>query len=118
MEKAKLTILKAEINRQAEEIAKIYAKIAKRAKGLNSEVAVEGLAYHLHNLYCAFEDLFQIIAEAFENNIEEGRAWHKELLRRMSLTIKGVRPNLISGVSRPFVGIARLQAFFPARLYL
>lgn len=95
MEKTKLAILTAELKKQKEEIDKIYDKIKQRSVRLNSQVTVESLAYQLHNLYCAYEDLFNLVAEAFENNIEESGAWHKEMLRRMSISINGIRPNLI-----------------------
>lgn len=109
MEKGKLAILEAEINKQAQIIAKIYAKINKRSSELGKESEVESLAYQLHNLYCAYEDLFKIITETFENNIEEGLTYHKELLRRMTITIKGIRPNLISEES--FALLSELRAF-------
>lgn len=109
MEKAKLAILEGEIKKQEEAIDKIYAKIDARAKNLESEVKIESLAYHLHNLYCAYEDLFKIIADAFENNIEEGVTWHKELLRRMSIIIEDIRPNLISEESLSL--LSELRAF-------
>ena len=96
MEKAKLAILEAELSRQKQEIDKIYAKIDERRLRINNETGIESLAYQLHNLYCAYEDLFKIVAAAFENNIEEGITWHKELIRRMTISIKGIRPNLIS----------------------
>lgn len=109
MEKAKLAVLKAEINKQAQEIGKIYSKIEKRALNLNDETEIESLAYQLHNLYCAYEDLFKIIAGTFENNIEEGIIWHKELIRRMSLTIEGIRPRLLSEESLSL--LSELRAF-------
>lgn len=95
MEKAKLAILEAELSKQRQEIDKIYAKIEERRSKINNETGIESLAYQLHNLYCAYEDLFKIVATTFENNIEEGTTWHKELIRRMTISIKGIRPNLI-----------------------
>ena len=99
MEKAKLAILEAELSRQKQEIDKIYAKIDERRLRINNETGIESLAYQLHNLYCAYEDLFKIVAATFENNIEEGITWHKELIRRMTISIKGIRPNLICAES-------------------
>jgi hypothetical protein len=46
---------------------------------------VIGIAYHLHNLYCAFESLFQSIAEEFGNHLDDRSGWHARLLRRMTL---------------------------------
>lgn len=109
MEKAKLAILEAEMNKQRQEIDKIYLKIDERRTVLNNESRIESLAYQLHNLYCAYEDLFKTVANAFENNIEEGLTWHKELLRRMSISIKGIRPNFISEESLSL--LSELRAF-------
>lgn len=109
MEKAKLAILEAELSKQKQEIEKIYSKIKQRFANLKNEIKVESLAYQLHNLYCAYEDLFRIISDTFENNIEEGLTYHKELLRRMSISIKGVRPNLISEESLNL--LSELRAF-------
>ncbi len=109
MEKGRLAILEAEINKQKQEIDKIYSKIKQRSASLNNEAKVESLAYQLHNLYCAYEDLFKIIASTFENNIEEGLTWHKELLRRMSMSIRDIRPNLLSEASLRL--LSELRAF-------
>lgn len=54
------------------------------------------LAYLLHNLYCALEDLFQEIAKSFENRVEDPGKYHRELLKRMSIEIPGIRPKLLS----------------------
>ena len=109
MEKAKLAILTAELEKQKTEIDKIYRKIKQRETKLTNQMALESLAYQLHNLYCAYEDLFNLVAETFENNIEEGGAWHKEILRRMSISIKGIRPNLVGEES--FVLLSELNNF-------
>jgi len=54
------------------------------------------LAYNLHNLYNAFEDLFREIAKTFENEIENFEYYHKELLKRMTVEIYGIRPKILS----------------------
>ena len=95
MEEEKFSILKSELAAQWDEILKIYDRIEerKRKRGIHG---LESLAYQLHNLYCAYEDLFKIVAGFFENNIEERSKYHVELLKRMRLTIEGVRPALLS----------------------
>ncbi|HDH11981.1 MAG TPA: hypothetical protein ENG83_07275 [Nitrospirae bacterium] len=108
MDKERLTILKAEVEAQAGEIENIYAKIEKRTaeKGI---AALESVAYQLHNLYCAFEDLFNIIADAFENHIHDKRQYHTELLKRMSISIEGIRPSLLSRES--YILLDNLRSF-------
>lgn len=96
MEQEKLNILAANIQKQQKFIEDIYRLIAVRKRGYTKDrVVLESLAYQLHNLYCAFEDLFKIVANYFENHFTE-IAWHKELLDRMTLEIKGIRPSFVS----------------------
>ena len=87
MEKIELALLKAEIDAQVVEIDHIFTRLAERKKK-KSKVAVESIGYQLHNLYCAFEDLFKIVAEAFENHTQDKSRYHVELLRRMTIRIE------------------------------
>ena len=95
MDKEILIILKSEIHSQLNEIEKIYSKLKEREKA-NDKYVIETIAYQLHNLYCAYEDLFKIVAKTFENNITDDAKFHIELLKRMAISIEGVRPSLIS----------------------
>ncbi len=56
-------------------------------------------AYLLHNLYNAYEDLFQEISVCFENNIERSSGYHKNILMRMKISIPGIRPSILSDES-------------------
>jgi hypothetical protein len=116
MEKEKLILLKGEIQGQSREIEKIYAKIEER-KTRRDIVNLESLAYQLHNLYCAFEDLFRIVADNFENYIEERRKYHRELLWRMSISIEGVRPALLSNESLKLLDSLRAFRHFFRHAY-
>ena len=95
MEKEKLNLLQAAIKEQEETIEKIFQKIEARRRK-KGEAQLESLAYQLHNLYCAFEDLFKIVANFFENRIEERARYHREILWRMKIPIEGIRPALLS----------------------
>ncbi|MBC7342481.1 MAG: hypothetical protein H5U02_08540 [Clostridia bacterium] len=95
MDQGQFAILDAAIRKQVMLIEQIYNRVEKR-KGAESAVELESLGYQLHNLYCAFEDLFKIVAEAFENHIEDASRYHTQLLWKMSLEIEGVRPALLS----------------------
>lgn len=110
MERIEFNLLKAQIKAQIEEIKKIYNEIEDREKqAKENKVILESLGYKLHNLYCAFEDLFKIVAQFFENQVEDLARYHKELLRRLSLSIEGVRPALISEES--YKELDELRAF-------
>ncbi len=95
MDEERLSLLRATIEAQRREIERIFAKIEERRHG-EGAAYLESLGYQLHNLYCAFEDLFKIVADFFENRIEERVRYHSELLRRMKISIERVRPALLS----------------------
>ena len=54
------------------------------------------IAYQIHNLYCASEDLLKIIARYFENNISDSSQWHSFLLQRMVTEIPNIRPAFLT----------------------
>jgi hypothetical protein len=95
VEKERLAVLKAEIKAQIQEIEGIYTRLEDR-KRKKDKTAIESMGYQLHNLYCAFEDLFKIVAETFENQVQDKSKYHLELLKRMTIPIEGVRPPLLS----------------------
>jgi len=108
MDEERLVILKAELNAQLSEIEDIYKKLEDRRKK-RGKAGIESIAYQLHNLYCAFEDLFKIVAETFENHIQDKTKYHMELLKRMTLSIEGVRPQLLSQES--YILLDNLRSF-------
>ena len=88
--------LKADIASDLKAIAEIYAALDRYdAEPLSDDQAII-VAYHLHNLYCAFESIFQRVAEVFGNQVSDQAGWHADLLRRMTLDIEGLRPRLLS----------------------
>lgn len=68
---------------------------------------VESTGYWLHNLYCAYEELFKRVAGFWENNVSAGGEYHIHLLRRMLLEIKGIRPPLLTEKSYIFMNELR-----------
>lgn len=104
MDQARLKTLEADIERQMELISSVYSKVRDRRRGFESDVArLESLALQVHNLYCAFEDLAKLVADAFENRVGDRERWHERLMARMTVEIKGVRPRLFSEKSRGFL---------------
>lgn len=95
MEKERLGVLRSKIDSQEAEIERIYGLINERSRG-KSAAEMEGLAFWLHNLYCAFEDIFKMVADTFENSVDSRERYHAALLKKMAIDIKGVRPALIS----------------------
>ena len=108
---ARLAILLAEIDYQWNYILKLHKIIEKKLRRLkidkSNDDLKDSLAYKLHNLYCAYEDLFKIIAKFFENRIEDPSRFHIELLRRMLIRIEGIRPRLLSDESYNYLNELR-----------
>jgi uncharacterized protein YutE (UPF0331/DUF86 family) len=95
-----ITIFLAEFDYQIEQIKSILKTIEKKSavfkKRPIEREGVESTGFWLHNLYCAFEDLFKIVADFWENNLAVDGEYHIHLLKRMLLRINDVRPPLIS----------------------
>jgi hypothetical protein len=63
-------------------------------EGANDSLDIAALAYTLHNIYCLLENYFLRVAKFFENALDPD-TWHRDLVRRMALEIRGVRPALL-----------------------
>lgn len=97
MEEARYQTLCADVEKQLESISLLYAKIQDRRVGFEDDVVrLESLVLQLHNLYCAFEELARCVADAFENQVEQGNRWHERLSSRTTVELSGVRPPLFS----------------------
>lgn len=92
----KLLLLKAILDKDEAEIARLYTAIARHEqRELDSDDKAILLGYHLHNLYAAFENGFKEIARTFENEVRDPSRWHAELLHRMTLDVPGLRPRFV-----------------------
>ncbi len=94
MKKEALALLLGYLKNQRAEIDSLTGEIS-NTEPVDKEKTVY-LGYYLHNLYCAYEDLFKEIAKTFENQIEDPSKYHRELLKRMSLEVPLIRPNFLS----------------------
>ncbi len=92
----KALVLINSIRRDLETIEAIYKELeghSLTAKTKQDTQIVVG--YYLHNLYNAFENIFQNIAALFENSVDEVGRWHAQLLERMRLDVMPLRPAVI-----------------------
>jgi len=94
MRKEAFALLLGYIKSQRVEINRLLSEI-ENIEPQNNETTVY-LGYSLHNIYCAFEDLFKEITRAFENQIEDPSRYHRELLKRMTIEVPLIRPCLLS----------------------
>lgn len=92
----KAIILERTVQNDLVTIAEIFTKIGAIQPDENtSEELLIVLAYHLHALYNAFENIFMQIAATFENNLDDQTGWHTQLLQRMTLDLTPIRPSVI-----------------------
>jgi hypothetical protein len=76
--------------------------------GAQGSLDIAALGYTIHNLYCLMENCFLRVAKTFENHID-GDSWHRDLVRRMSIEVEGVRPALLDDETA--AAIDELRAF-------
>ena len=119
MDPIQISSLIAQIEAHMMQITSVYQTVEARAAAMRPHdvATIEGLAYQLHNLYNACEDLLKLVANAFENRIDDQAGWHRGLVQRMSLTIEGVRPALISVEALPHLNELRSFRHFFRHAY-
>lgn len=104
-----IRLLQAEIKAGLASIAEVYQQIddlGAHATGSSQDII---LGYYLHVLYGLFENLFVQIAERFGNHIGDTTQWHTQLLKRMTLDVKEIRPPVIS--PEAYLALNELRSF-------
>jgi len=96
----KILVLTNSIRRDLETIAAIYNELERHPLAADTDDdTLIVIAYHLHNLYNVFENIFQNIAAVFENSVDDVGRWHTQLLERMRLDVTPLRPAVIDDVT-------------------
>jgi hypothetical protein len=95
-----ITVFLSEFEFQADLIKTIYQRLNDKLvvfeKETPSRELIESAGYWMHNLYCAFEDLFKQVSAFWENHLSDDGDFHVNLLKRMMINIKDIRPPLLS----------------------
>jgi hypothetical protein len=109
----RILVFLAEFDFQIEQIKDIYmtlqSKVPLIEKQPVAQESIESAGYWLHNLYSAYEDLFKLVAGFWENSLSLDGEFHVQLLKRMRLNIKDVRPALLS--EAPYRILNELRGF-------
>ena len=91
----KFLILERTIQSDLAVIERIYSELGEpELSESDGQEALIVVAYRLHSLYSAFENVFRNIATSFENHLDPS-SWHRQLLERMRLDLSPVRPEVI-----------------------
>ncbi len=89
-------LLKSDIQVELSAIERIYQVVPTMDTNLSDIKEAIVIGYYLHNLYNAFESIFRLVAQSFENHIPDTSHWHALMLERMGRDIEGIRPRLLS----------------------
>jgi hypothetical protein len=93
-----LRTLRAELQADLQLLLKLEEKwqlINQKIKGIQpDEFDYVALAYSIVSLYSVMENYFLRVAKCFENELGPS-SWHRDLVRRMSLEIEGIRPAVL-----------------------
>ena len=95
-----LELLKADILSELDKLALINKELEQALGKLNVDDRQiplydrAAIGYFLHNFYNGCENIFRSIARFFENDLTPD-TWHADLLKRMTLSIPGFRPEVI-----------------------
>ncbi|MEW6418108.1 MAG: hypothetical protein AB1480_08305 [Nitrospirota bacterium] len=79
-----------------EVIKKRLSAIKEKTNREDRAVYVESLAMNLHSFYEGIETIFEKIMDFTGEEKPSGHEWHREVLERMTLPIKRLRPEVIS----------------------
>ncbi|MDQ3118088.1 MAG: hypothetical protein M3Q89_00735 [Verrucomicrobiota bacterium] len=93
MDDIALITLARELQKDGEVAAAAFV-LAEERLHESAPSGLEGCAHHLARFFNVVEQMALRVAKAFENNIDDEKGWHAELIRRMTLEIPGVRPAL------------------------
>jgi hypothetical protein len=94
-----VAVLRTRIEKELRQIKKVVERVEKGVSELSQEppdMIVVGLAGYIHSFYNGLEKIFDLIAEYVDNFVPPDKAWHKELLKQMTLEIHGVRPAVLT----------------------
>jgi hypothetical protein len=105
-EPAARSALAAVIERDIEAIERLAEALIELPDNAGYERCA-GVAYALHNLYCALENSFEQLSRTFENHVVDREQWHRELMLKMFLAIPDVRPAALPDPLRPLLNELR-----------
>jgi hypothetical protein len=95
----KSLVLERSIQRDLDAFAVLYEALGSPdLADASPQEEVIVVAYRLHTLYTAFENIFRNIAIAFENQVSQ-ESWHREVLQRMRLDLTPLRPAVIDAAA-------------------
>jgi uncharacterized protein YutE (UPF0331/DUF86 family) len=103
MTRQKALVFLSEVEKELSLIDRAVEVIEKRLRALKSKTDTEdfsayteSLAINIHGFYEGIETIFEKVTDFTGEEKPSGPEWHMELLERMTLPIKRLRPDVIS----------------------
>lgn len=87
--------LMAEIKKELDNLTELRKEM-KMVKGEDSIIGRRSTGSILHDFYNLAERIFRKIAIEINGGFEDSEKWHKALLYKMTIPIKGIRPAVLS----------------------
>lgn len=95
-DKSIIDTLVSEVEFLLKQIRELDDKLRINVQNIQEHPHLVTAAYHLSGIYSCLEDIFFKIAKVFENRVENPSSWHRELLERMRIDVRHIRPHVIS----------------------
>ena len=113
MDRNEIDVLKGDLQKRYNTVERIYERILGDQSTFKNTIRnLESMAYQIHNLYGACEELFEIVATTFENQVASPR-YQADLLIRMQTEFEGIRPAFISPTTYKMLNkLRRFHHFF------
>lgn len=102
-DKTVIDTLTSEVEFSLKQISGLNEKLNINISNLDEHAHLVTAAYHLSGIYSCLEDIFFKIAKVFENRVENPSSWHRELLERMRIEVRNIRPRVISEETYPLL---------------
>lgn len=99
MKDENLSRLANRIRQELKELEHVLARINegwRRARRLDDDYYLDGVALNLSGFYSGLERIFVLIAETIDGSLSQGENWHLLLLQQMTDEKPRVRPAVIS----------------------
>ena len=98
--KDEIPVLVAEIKDELSKLDILVQKLSSQKNRTKEEEVAESAALRLHNFYTGCERIFKLIASEVNGGVSHELDWHKRLLTQVALEIDGIRPAVISLLTR------------------
>ena len=102
-DKTIINTLVSDVDFLLKQVDELDGKLSVNIENIHEHAHLVTAAYHLNGIYSCLEDVFFKIAKVFENRVENPSSWHRELLERMRIDVRNIRPHVISGKTYPLL---------------